>query len=146
MLASFHAANLGIVGRRPVSAVDIDGLSKVAADALKNHHQPRSHKHGIGAVVAGGSVSCGVVVYCLPNRHGKSRLGLTVSTKVGKAVVRNRVRRRLREMYRLHLPEMKKGYDVILVGRVKAVYTPYDAMDRQYVQALQALGLWEDRT
>ena len=40
----------------------------------------------------------------------------------------------------------KKGYDVILVGRVKAVHTPYAAMDRQYVQALQALGLWEDRT
>ena len=49
-------------------------------------------------------------------------------------------------MYRLHLPEMKKGYDVILVGRVKAVHTPYAAMDRQYVQALRALELREDRT
>ena len=61
-------------------------------------------------------------------------------------MVRNRVRRQLREMYRLHLPEMKKGYDVILVGRVKAVHTPYAAMDRQYVQALRALELREDRT
>ena len=42
--------------------------------------------------------------------------------------------------------EMKKGYDVILVGRVKAVHTPYAAMDRQYVQALRALELREDRT
>ena len=40
----------------------------------------------------------------------------------------------------------KKGYDVILVGRVKAVHTPYAAMDRQYVQALRALELREDRT
>ena len=84
-------------------------------------------------------------------RKGKSSVqpclvGVTVSTKLGKAVVRNRVRRQLREMYRLHLPEMKKGYDVILVGRVKAVHTPYAAMDRQYVQALQALELREDRT
>lgn len=51
------------------------------------------------------AVSGGVVVYCLPNRHGKSRLGLTVSTKVGKAVVRNRVRRRFRELYRHHLAD-----------------------------------------
>ena len=53
------------------------------------------------------------------------------------------VRRQLREMYRLHLPEMKKGYDVILVGRVKAVHTPYAKMDRQYTHALEALGLLE---
>ena len=89
------------------------------------------------------SVEPYLVVYCQKNREGKTRLGVTVSTKLGKAVVRNRVRRQLREMYRLHLPEMKKGYDVILVGRVKAVRTAYAKMDHQYVHALQALELWE---
>ena len=89
------------------------------------------------------SVQPCMVVYCQKNRQGRTRLGVTVSTKLGKAVVRNRVRRQLREMYRLHLPEMKKGYDVILVGRVKAVHTPYAKMDRQYTQALEALGLLE---
>ena len=92
------------------------------------------------------AVTPSLVMYCRKNGRGHNRLGVTVSTKLGKAVVRNRVRRQLREMYRLHLPEMKKGYDVILVGRVKAVHTPYAAMDRQYVQALQALELREDRT
>lgn len=89
------------------------------------------------------SVQPCMVVYCQKNRQGKTRLGVTVSTKLGKAVVRNRVRRQLREMYRLHLPEMKKGYDVILVGRVKAVYTPYAKMEGQYLRALEALGLTE---
>ena len=88
-------------------------------------------------------VSPYLVVYVRPNRRRRNRLGVTVSTKLGHAVVRNRVRRQLREMYRLHLPEMKKGYDVILVGRVKAVHTPYARMDRQYVRALEALGLLE---
>ena len=87
------------------------------------------------------SVQPCMVVYCQKNRQGKTRLGVTVSTKLGKAVVRNRVRRQLREMYRLHLPEI--GYDVILVGRVKAVHTPYAKMDRQYLRALEALGLTE---
>ena len=44
------------------------------------------------------AVSGGVVVYCLKNRQGMSRLGVTVSTKLGHAVVRNRVRRRFREL------------------------------------------------
>ena len=90
-------------------------------------------------------VSPYLVVYVRPNRRGRNRLGVTVSTKLGHAVVRNRVRRQLREMYRLHLPEMKKGYDVILVGRVKAVHMPYTRMDRQYTRALEALGLLEPR-
>ena len=113
---------------------------KADVTVKENHEFRRIYRKGKSAV------SPALVMYCQRNRHGKSRLGVTVSTKLGKAVVRNRVRRRLREMYRLHLPEMKKGYDVILVGRVKAVHTPYAAMDRQYVQALQALELREDRT
>ena len=89
------------------------------------------------------SVQSSMVVYCQRNKQGKTRLGVTVSTKLGKAVVRNRVRRQLREMYRLHLPQMKKGYDVILVGRVKAVHSPYVKMDKQYVRALEELELLE---
>ncbi len=89
------------------------------------------------------SVQSSMVVYCQRNKQGKTRLGVTVSTKLGKAVVRNRVRRQLREMYRLHLPQMKKGYDVILVGRVKAVHFPYAKMDKQYVRALEELELLE---
>ena len=52
------------------------------------------------------AVAGGVVVYCLKNRQGMSRLGVTVSTKLGHAVVRNRVRRRFRELYRLHKGDM----------------------------------------
>ena len=46
-----------------------------------------------------------LVFYCRPNGSKQSRLGFTVSTKLGHAVVRNRVRRRLREIYRLHEAE-----------------------------------------
>jgi ribonuclease P protein component len=51
-----------------------------------------------------------LVVYCRKNRRGQSRLGLTVSAKLGKAVVRrNRVRRRFREIYRLKRPSAQAG-------------------------------------
>ena len=110
---------------------------KAAVTVKENYEFRRIYRKGKSLV------SPQMVLYWQKNRQGQSRLGITVSTKLGKAVVRNRIRRQLREMYRLHLPQMKKGYDVILVGRVKAVHTPYARMDRQYARALEALGLVE---
>lgn len=84
------------------------------------------------------------VVYCRKNRKGLTRLGVTVSTKLGKAVVRNRIRRRLREVYRLGKEEMKSGYDVILVGRSRAASAPFSKMQRQYRAALKEVGLLKE--
>ena len=87
------------------------------------------------------AVSGGVVVYCLKNRKGMSRLGVTVSTKLGHAVVRNRVRRRIREIYRLNKAKMLPGYDLIVVARVRAVETDYQKLDRTYLRLLEQLDL-----
>lgn len=87
------------------------------------------------------AVSGGVVVYCMKNKKGLSRLGVTVSTKLGHAVVRNRVRRRFREMYRLHRSDMLPGYDVIVVARVRAAQLPYGKLEKQYLRCLAELGL-----
>lgn len=86
-----------------------------------------------------------MVVYCQKNRQGLSRLGVTVSTKLGGAVTRNRVRRQMREMYRLHKGEMRPGYDVIIVARSRSVHTPYRKMDGQYVALLEQLSLREEK-
>ena len=92
------------------------------------------------------AVSGGVVVYCLKNRQGMSRLGVTVSTKLGHAVVRNRVRRRFRELYRLHKPEMQPGFDVILVARGRAVRSTYQQLDETYLRLLRQAGLVPEET
>ena len=86
-------------------------------------------------------VSSCLVVYYRKNRLGHNRLGVTVSTKLGHAVVRNRVRRRLRELYRLHRQEMLPGYDVIAVARMRAVDMPYAKLEKQYLRCLAQLGL-----
>ena len=82
-----------------------------------------------------------LVLYCQKNRQGKTRLGITVSTKLGKAVIRNRVRRRLREIWRLHKDVLKPGWDIILVGRNRAVRSSYQKLDSAYLHALREAGL-----
>ena len=83
-----------------------------AVTVKENYEFRRIYRKGRSAV------SPCLVVYCQKNRRGQSRLGVTVSTKLGHAVVRNRVRRRLREIYRLNREKMPAGYDIIIVARV----------------------------
>ena len=87
------------------------------------------------------AVSPQLVIYCQRNRRGHSRLGVSVSTKLGCAVVRNRVRRRIREIYRLNKAKMLPGYDLIVVARVRAVETDYQKLDRTYLRLLEHLDL-----
>ena len=58
-----------------------------------------------------------VVVYCRKNGLDCNRLGITAGTKIGHAVVRNRIRRRIREAYRLSEAEYQRGYDIVVVAR-----------------------------
>ena len=78
-----------------------------------------------------------MVVYC--------RLGVTVSTKLGGAVVRNRARRRLREVFRLAQPGMKQGWDMILVARARAVDGPWKKLTAAFDRACRELGVLEEQ-
>ena len=86
-----------------------------------------------------------LVLYCRPNGQNHNRLGVTVSTKLGGAVVRNRARRRLREVYRLAQPEMKQGYDIVLVARGRAVGGPWQKLNAAFYKACGQLGLVKEK-
>lgn len=81
------------------------------------------------------------MVYCRPNRLGVNRMGYTVSTKLGHAMVRNRVRRRFREIVRLNSAALTQGWDIILVARGRAVGAPFDKLTRAYLDCCGKLGL-----
>ena len=82
-----------------------------------------------------------VVLYCRRTRSGSNRLGLTVGTKVGKAVRRNLIRRRLREIYRLHEGSFRRGWDIVAVARTKAAEAPYRELEGDFLRAAARLGL-----
>ncbi len=70
--------------------------------------------------------------------EGPARVGFTVSKKVGNAVERNRVRRRLREIVRFSDPNrMQRGHDYVLVGRRAALNLPFDRIAQDFDGALR---------
>ena len=112
---------------------------KAAVTLKENYEFRRLYQKGASAV------SPAMVLYCRKNRLGRNRLGLVSSTKLGHAVVRNRCRRRLREVYRLRTPELKQGYDIILVARTRTAYAPWPELQKQFLKLCRKLDLLEEQ-
>ena len=72
------------------------------------------------------------------NDEGPLRVGFTVSRRVGTAVERNRVRRRLKQVVRL-CAGLPAGNDYVLVGRREALSRPFDAMVEDFKRAIARL-------
>lgn len=71
-------------------------------------------------------VSPVIVTYVRKNRQPYSRLGITTSKKIGKAVYRNRARRLIKNSFRTLLPKIKPGYDIVFVARGKTPFVKCD--------------------
>ena len=82
-----------------------------------------------------------LVLYAKGSRRPGNRVGFTVSTKLGKAVKRNRVRRRLREIYRLNEQRIVRGTDLVVVARGRAVTATYRQLETAFLTACKRLGI-----
>ena len=74
-----------------------------------------------------------LVLYARKNRTEGNRVGITVSKKLGKAHIRNRTRRRLREIYRLNEARFQPGWDIVVVARSKAVDAEFSRLTKSYL-------------
>ena len=74
-----------------------------------------------------------LVMYARKNRLEQNRVGITVGKKLGHAVVRNRVRRRLREVYRLHEAAFLPGYDIVVVARSRCIQADFSKLTEAYL-------------
>ena len=70
---------------------------------------------------------------------GPARFGFTVAKKVGNAVERNRVRRRLREMVRASAVAARRGHDYVVIGRRAALALPFPQLLAEFERALRHL-------
>ena len=90
------------------------------------------------------SASKYIVVYARPNELGISRLGLSVSKKIGKAVIRNRLRRLLREAFRKGLEGLSLNYDFVIIARKSSVQAELDDFIRDIKRFLSRLTYEKD--
>ena len=105
----------------------------------QNHEFRRLYNKGKSAV------SPYFAVYCRQTRRPYSRLGITTGVKLGKAVRRNFVRRRIRELYRTNEDKLLPGYDIVVVARTRAIYGKYADLERSFLQLMKKLGILAPR-
>ena len=108
---------------------------KMTAPMNENHLFRRAYNRGKTAA------DSRLALYIRRNGRKGNRLGFTVSTKVGHAVVRNRIRRRLRESYRLHEDGLAPGCDVVVVARVRCASSDYHQLEKSFLKLADKLGL-----
>ena len=82
-----------------------------------------------------------LVLYARKNRTATNRVGITVGKKLGGAVVRNRVRRRLREVYRLNESRFAPGWDIVVVARSRCVNADFSKLTQAYLSLAEKAGI-----
>ncbi len=92
----------------------------------------------------GKSVACRelVLIYA-KNRSDMVHVGFSVGKKLGNSVVRNRVKRRLREAFRPNLPLLLPGFDLIVIARAAARGAPFSSLADSLRYLLRKAGLFQ---
>jgi ribonuclease P protein component len=87
-----------------------------------------------------------LVLYARKNRTEGNRVGVTVSKKLGKAHIRNRVRRRIREVYRLNEELFQPGWDIVVVARTKAIDAGFQDLTKAYLALARKAGILNEQS
>ena len=100
-----------------------------------NHEFRRLYSKGKSAV------SPYFAIYCRKTNRPYSRLGITTGVKLGKAVKRNFVRRRIRALYRTNETKFVPGYDIVVVARTRAIFGQYADLEHSFLRQMKQLNM-----
>ncbi|HLW97545.1 MAG TPA: ribonuclease P protein component [Candidatus Acidoferrales bacterium] len=78
------------------------------------------------------------VIFFRPNGAAQSRFGASVKKALGGAVVRNRIRRRIREVLRIHMPEIPNGWDIVIHPRATVARSQFSPLAMELVGLLRS--------
>ena len=101
----------------------------------KNYEFKRLYKSGksfVNSVLA---------IYVRKNRLDHNRVGITVTVKLGSAPVRNKVRRRIKEAYRINEQTFMTGFDIVIVARQKAVTSDFHKIESALLSLFSQMGV-----
>jgi ribonuclease P protein component len=136
------------VGRTPRSRPqEADGLT-----TDRGHNPPRlvmlSRPEDFAALQGEGTVRSNLLLVVRVRKTGleETRFGLSTGRKLGGAVVRNRVRRRLREALRVMAPSFQPGWDVLIIARPPVISEDFQTMAGALQNLLRRGGVLGGRT
>jgi ribonuclease P protein component len=82
-----------------------------------------------------------LVLFVKKNNLGFNRFGFTTAKKIKKAVSRNVIRRRLKEIVRLNEDNFKEGYDFVIMARVNATESDYKSLEKSFNKVMKRKNL-----
>ena len=82
-----------------------------------------------------------LVMYIQPNDQVYSRIGISVSKKVGNSVVRHRIKRLIKESYRLNIDKIASGYDIIVIARYSAKGKTFSEIESALLHLCQRFNI-----
>ena len=82
-----------------------------------------------------------LVMYVRKNGLEINRLGVSASKKIGNSIIRHRIVRLMREVFRLHATDMKTGYDIVVVARTADAAAGYDSAEEAFVHLAGRHGI-----
>ena len=85
-----------------------------------------------------------LILYVVENGLDYSRVGFIVTKKVGNSVVRNRTRRRVREIYRKYINNIKEGYDIIIIPKKNVVDIDHKDLESALIHILKLANLFKN--
>ena len=112
-------------------------MSKIIS-LCKNYEFQRLYRKGKS------SVKPTMVVYIGKGIRQNVRLGITASKKLGCAVIRNRAKRRIREIFRILLPQLRDGIDVCVVARGRLIDSDFEVLLKDFKSALSECNAFKD--
>lgn len=84
-----------------------------------------------------------LVLFLKKNNYGYNRFGFTAAKKIKKAVTRNFIRRRMKEIVRLNEYKLKEGYDLIFMARVNASESDYKSLEKSFNKLIKRKNLFK---
>ena len=85
------------------------------------------------------------VLYIRKNNLDETRVGFTITKKHGNSVVRNKIRRRMKEAYRLNFYNIKNGYDLVFIPKRNTVNISYEELEGSMIHILKIAKVLKTR-